>query len=64
MKAHRVLGVRTHHQECNSVQRHDNTSYIWGCYHTITNHAIYVHKGTASTIYYICKSRTKTQDRH
>ncbi len=33
-----------------------NTSYIWGCYHTITNHAIYIHRGTTSTIYFICKS--------
>ncbi len=24
----------------------------------ITNHAIYVHRGTTSTVYFICKSRT------
>ncbi len=38
-----------------------NTSYIWGCYHTITNHTIYVHSGTTSTVYFICKSRTNKQ---
>ncbi len=27
-------------------KRHDNTSYIWGFYHTITNHAIYIRRGT------------------
>ncbi len=35
-----------------------NTSYIWGCYHTITNHTIYLCRGTTSTVYFICKSRT------
>ncbi len=31
-----------------------NTSY----YHTITNHTIYVLRGTTFTVYFICKSRT------
>ncbi len=35
-----------------------NTSYIWGYYHTITNHTTYVRRGTTSTVYFICKSRT------
>ncbi len=35
-----------------------NSSYIWGCYHTITNHTIYIHRGTTSTVYFICKPRT------
>ncbi len=35
-----------------------NTFYIWGYYHMITNHTIYVHRGTTSTVYFICKSRT------
>ncbi len=34
-----------------------NTSYTWGCYHMITNHTIYIHRGTTSTVYFICKSR-------
>ncbi len=32
-----------------------NTSYISGYYHTITNHTTYVHRGTTSTVYFICK---------
>ncbi len=35
-----------------------NTSYIWGYYHTITNHTIYVCRGTTSAVYFIYKSRT------
>ncbi len=57
-KAHSRLGVPNHHQECYSVQRHDNTSYIWGCYHMKTNHTIYVRRGTISTVYFISTSRT------
>ncbi len=45
------------HQQCNGVQRHDNTSYIWDCYQIITNHKIYVCRGITSTVYFICKSR-------
>ncbi len=33
-----------------------NTSYIWGYYHTTTNHTIYVCRGTTSTVYFISKS--------
>ncbi len=29
-----------------------------GCYHTITNHTMYVHRGTTSTVYFISKSKT------
>ncbi len=57
-KAHSSLCILNRYQECNGVQRHDNTSYIWGCYHTITTHAIHVHRGTTSTVYFICKSKT------
>ncbi len=35
-----------------------NTYYTWSCYHLITNHTIYVHRRTTSTVYFICKSRT------
>ncbi len=35
-----------------------NTSYNWGYYHTIANYTIYVRRGTTSTVYFICKSRT------
>ncbi len=35
-----------------------NTSYICGYYHMITNHTIYVRRGTTSTVYFIFKSRT------
>ncbi len=35
-----------------------NTSYIWDCYHTITNHTIYVRRETNSTVYFIYKPRT------
>ncbi len=35
-----------------------NISYIWGYCHTITNHTIYVRRGTTSTVYFIFKSRT------
>ncbi len=56
-RAHRPLDVPDCHQECNSVQRHDNIYYIWSCNHMITNHAIYVHRGTTSTVYLIYKSR-------
>ncbi len=35
-----------------------NISYIWGYYHMITNHTIYIHRETTSTVYFICKSRT------
>ncbi len=41
--------------ECKDMT---NTSYIWGYYHTITNHTIYMCRGTTSTVYFICKSRT------
>ncbi len=34
------------------------TSYIWGYYNMITNHTIYVRRGTTSIVYFICKSRT------
>ncbi len=57
--SHGPLDVLNRHQECNGVERH-NTSYIWGCYHIITNHTIYVHIGTTSTVYFICKFRKKT----
>ncbi len=42
----------------NGVQRHDNTSYIWGCYHMITHPTIYIRRGTTSTVYFMYKSRT------
>ncbi len=32
--------VSNRHQKCNGVQRHDNTSYIWVCYHMLTNHTL------------------------
>ncbi len=38
-----------------------NTSYIWGCYHTITNHTIYLHRGTTSTVYITYASPEHTQ---
>ncbi len=41
-RSHSPLNFLNRHQECNGMQRHDNNSYIWRCYHTITNHAIYV----------------------
>ncbi len=41
-----------------------NTSYIRGYYHTITNHTLYVHRGTSSTVYsYACPEQTR-QDRY
>ncbi len=40
------------------------TSYIWGYYHMITNHTIYVRRGTTSTVYFICKCRTNKTDRY
>ncbi len=39
-----------------------NTSYIWGYYSTITNHTIYIRRGTTSTVYFICKSRTNNTE--
>ncbi len=39
-----------------------NTSYTWGCYHTITNHTIYVCRGTTPTVYFKCKSRTNYKE--
>ncbi len=34
-----------------------NNSYIWGYFHTITNHTIYICRGTTSTVYFIGKSK-------
>ncbi len=41
-----------------------NNSYIWGYYHTITNHTIYVRRGTTSTVYFICNPEQTRQDQY
>ncbi len=50
-RAHSPFGIPNHDQESNGLERHNKTSYIWGCYHTLTNHTIYVHRGAPSTVY-------------
>ncbi len=50
------LDVPNRHQE----QIHHQHIYIWGCYHTIKSHILYIRKGTTSTVYFICKCRTNT----
>ncbi len=32
-----------------------NTTYIWGCYHTITNHTIYINRGANDIL---CQGQT------
>ncbi len=53
--------LQKHKIACRCEEPIVNTSYIWGCYHTITNHAKYVCRGTTPTVYFkssvmICRS--------
>ncbi len=41
-----------------------NTSYIWGYFHTITNHTTYVHRGTTSTVFFYASPEQTRQDRY
>ncbi len=58
-RAHSQLGIlnRHQHRECNGVQRNNNTSYMWSCYHTVTNLTIYICGGITATAYLIYKFR-------
>ncbi len=62
-----ILGVKTAHtsrafkilnKRVTLYKDTTNTSYIWGCIHTITNYTIYMYLGTISTVYFKCKFRT------
>ncbi len=54
-KAHSPLGIPNRQKETKTRQHFLHMGV--GC-HTLTNHAIYVHRGTTSTVYFICRSRT------
>ncbi len=62
--AYSPFGVSNHDQECNSVQRHHRTSYIWSCYNTITNHALYICIETTSTVISYTRPEQTKHEQH